>query len=62
MCARKDEQDIFSYEEGYSDGFERGAEAVVQQIDGIISECMDGVVAINEVRQWICDFWKERES
>lgn len=27
------------YEEGYADGFDRGEEAIIQQIDGIVDEC-----------------------
>jgi flagellar biosynthesis/type III secretory pathway protein FliH len=54
--------DASSYEEGYSDGFDKGEEAVVQQIDAIIDEHWSSDEAMKSIRRWIADFWKERES
>ena len=48
------------YEDGYADGFDRGQEAVVQQIDAIVS---DNTTSDNEIvdkmADWIADFWVE---
>ena len=52
-----------SYEDGYNDGFDRGQEAIVQQIAGIIENdwCGDGE-KVKDLNRLVNDFWKERES
>lgn len=51
-----------SYEDGYNDGFDRGGEAVVQQVDSILDYSITSDDAVRSVRRWIKDFWKGRES
>ena len=46
------------YERGYTDGFDCGAEAMAQQVEGYI----DGWDAIEKIRKMLDAFWKERES
>lgn len=53
---------VASYEDGYSDGFDKGEEAVVQQMDAIIDGHWSSDEAVKSMRRWIADFWKERES
>lgn len=55
-------REVTSYEEGYADGFDRGGEAVVQQVDGILHDSITSNEVARRVRRWIEDFWKERES
>lgn len=52
-----------SYEDGYNDGFDRGQEAIVQQIAGIIDNewCGNGE-KVKDIMCLVDDFWKERES
>lgn len=57
------ERETVSYEEGYTDGFDRGEEAVMQQIEGIIDyryESAEG--KLERLREFAEQFWKERES
>ena len=51
-----------AYEEGYADGFDRGEEAVVQQVDGIIYNAHSSMDAVEKLTEMIDAFWKERES
>lgn len=46
----------------YDAGFEVGAQATVQQIDGIIHESINADDAVKAILVFIEDFWKERES
>lgn len=50
------------YEHGYADGFDRGAEAVIQQIDGIIQNGMGSEACVQDIVRYIQDFWEGRES
>jgi hypothetical protein len=51
------------YANGYNDGFDRGAEAVIQQVDGIVSDPHVFEDCIPEhIRILVKEFWKERES
>ena len=55
--------DRFEYEEGYADGFDRGEEAIVQQVDGIIeNDVRSPLDRIMELRGMISEFWKERKA
>lgn len=55
--------DVVSYEEGFADGFDRGEEAIVQQIDGILSDGLRGDdEKVRDLIRFVKDFWKERES
>jgi len=61
------ERNVVDYEEGYADGFDRGEEAIIQQIDGIVGECtwgetLMGNEAVRRIKLLIDEFWKERES
>ena len=57
------ERDQASYEEGYADGFDRGEEAVIQQIDGIVCDrCADECDMVKRINLLISEFWKERED
>jgi len=56
------DRDVSAYEEGYADGFDRGEEAIVQQIDGMIDDCSHDSVLVCRLEHFIEDFWKERES
>ena len=54
-------KNVGAYEEGYADGFDRGQEAVMQQVDGILDdEWVFDVDAIHKLKQMSKDFWKER--
>lgn len=59
----KAKRETVSYEEGYADGFDRGQEAIVQQIAGIIDNewCGNGE-KVKDIMGLVDDFWKERES
>jgi len=61
------EKNAGAYEDGYADGFNRGQEAIMHKIAGIIDECTEGdsimsLEAITLVRMMVMGFWKERES
>ena len=51
------------YERGYNDGFDRGAEAIIQQVDGILENdwCGSGE-KVKDLIRLVREFWKERES
>lgn len=56
-------REVVSYEEGYADGFERGQEAIVQQIDGIINDdWRDNGEKEEEIVHLVNDFWMERDG
>lgn len=56
------ERDVVDYEQGYADGFDRGEEAIIQQIDGIVSDPHVFEDEIPEqIRVFVKEFWKERE-
>lgn len=56
-------REVVSYEEGYADGFERGEEAIIQQIDGIVRDPHVFEDSIPEqIRILVKVFWKEREQ
>ena len=63
---RKQETELnrFSYEEGYADGFDRGEEAIIQQIEGIIDDPMElsAEDTVERIYDFCEQFWKERES
>ena len=62
QCMSVTERDQASYEEGYADGFDRGEEAVIQQIDGIVCDrWADEVDMVKRINLLISEFWKERE-
>lgn len=55
--------DVLSWEEGYADGFDSGSEAVMQQVDGVISDEWDtDDDKVRKLRDMIERFWKELES
>lgn len=58
------ERDQVSYEDGYADGFDRGEEAIIQQIEGIFDDPMEFSAEDTVERIYdLCEqFWKERES
>lgn len=64
QCMSATERDQVSYEEGYADGFDRGEEAIIQQIEGIIDDPMELSAEDTVERIYdLCEqFWKERES
>lgn len=67
QCETANVIDRASYEEGYADGFDRGEEAVIQQVDGIVGECtwgetLMGNEVVRRIKLLIDEFWKERES
>ena len=63
QCMSATERDQVSYEEGYADGFDRGEEAIIQQIDGIVCDrWTDEVDMVKSINSLISEFWKERES
>lgn len=55
-------REVVSYEDGYTDGFDRGGEAVVQQVDGILDDSITSNEAVRRVKRWIEDFWLERDG
>ena len=58
-----EERDVCSYEEGYADGFDRGEEAIIQQVDGIVSdEWKIQKDMVKAIKSLIKEFWKEREA
>ena len=50
------------YERGYNDGFDRGTEAMAQQIEGVMNESLCATAAAIRVSEMLEEFWKERES
>jgi len=59
----EEERDACSYEEGYADGFDRGEEAIIQQVDGIVSdEWKIQKDMVKAIKSLIKEFWKEREA
>lgn len=57
-----DELDTHSYEMGYADGFDRGEEAIVQQVDAILDAAKPAYEKVRKIRDLIARFWKARES
>lgn len=59
-----EQRDVTAYEEGYADGFDRGAEALMQQIDAIIHDPWldSGSEAYEKIYDLSEQFWKEHES
>lgn len=63
QCTSATKRDQVSYEEGYADGFDRGEEAIIQQIDGIVCDRWTNEVdMVKRINLLISEFWKERES
>lgn len=63
QCETANVIDRASYEEGYADGFDRGEEAVIQQVDGIVGDMWaDESDKVKSISLLISEFWKERES
>ena len=50
------------YDRGYNAGFDRGAEEMARQVEGIMAECSRADDAAFQVSLMLEDFWKERES
>jgi hypothetical protein len=53
-----------AYESGYQDGFDRGQEAIMQQVDAILDDpwLNSGSEAYEHLRELSESFWKEREA